>query len=95
MCKACAFSGVRGRHGDVAGSPVGSRETIRALAVVMGAYGLAASADPFGSVRISTPSGRFAAVRDLGEAWAAAETLLGRPIDPLDPRFADGFAALA
>ena len=34
---------------------------------------------------LSTATGKTELVEDLGHLWAAAEKLLGRPCDPLDP----------
>jgi len=34
---------------------------------------------------LSTATGRTELIDDLGHLWPAAETLLGRPCDPLDP----------
>ncbi len=34
---------------------------------------------------LSTATGKTELVEDLGHLWSAAEKLLGRPCDPLDP----------
>lgn len=38
-------------------------------------------------VVISDKTGRIELVEDLTGLWITAERLLGRPVDPLDPRF--------
>ena len=38
---------------------------------------------------LSTATGKTELVDDLGHLWAAAERLLGRPCDPLDPDLID------
>lgn len=39
--------------------------------------------------------GRQAVVADLGALWAAAEAMLGRPLDPLDPALVAALEASA
>ena len=48
-------------------------------------YGLTLSDWQASSFVLSTATGKTELVEDLGHLWAAAEKLLGRPCDPLDP----------
>jgi hypothetical protein len=58
----------------------------RLLRQIMAAHGLDHSDDPSGvTAVISDRKGRVAVARSLGEVWATAEQLAGRPLDPLDP----------
>lgn len=41
---------------------------------------------------LSDAKGRSVLVADLGELWPAAERLLGRPLDPLDPTLLEALA---
>ena len=34
---------------------------------------------------LTSPTGRREIVSDFGQLWRVAETVIGRPIDPLDP----------
>jgi|ERR1700741_3483820 hypothetical protein len=34
---------------------------------------------------LTSPTGRHEIVSDFGQVWRVAESLIGRPIDPLDP----------
>ena len=48
-------------------------------------YGLTLSDWQASSFVLSTATGKTELVEDLGHLWTAAEKLLGRPCDPLDP----------
>ena len=48
-------------------------------------YGLTLSDWQASSFVLSTATGKTEIVDNLGHLWAAAEKLLGRPCDPLDP----------
>jgi len=50
-------------------------------------YGLTLSDWQSASYVLSTATGKTELVDNLGHLWAAAEKLLGRPCDPLDPAF--------
>ena len=52
---------------------------------VLAYYGLTLSDWQASSFVLSTATGKTELVEDLGHLWAAAEKLLGRPCDPLDP----------
>jgi hypothetical protein len=41
---------------------------------------------------LSDRKGRTAVVRDIGSLWLSAETLAGRPLDPLDPGLLEALA---
>jgi len=58
---------------------------MRALAPVLAHAGLSARAWGPRVVVLADRRGRQEVLRDLGELWPAAERLLGRPLDPLDP----------
>jgi hypothetical protein len=58
----------------------------RMLTQIMAAHGLDYSDDPTGITSlISDRKGNVAVARSLGEVWATAEQIAGRPLDPLDP----------
>jgi len=50
-------------------------------------YGLTLSDWQSSSYVLSTATGKTELVDNLSHLWAAAEKLLGRPCDPLDPAF--------
>jgi len=55
------------------------------LTRIFAGYGLDYSDDPTGvTCRVSDRKGAIEVAGGLGEAWAAGERLLGRPLDPLD-----------
>ena len=56
---------------------------------VLCAFGLGLSDWQGSAFLLSTRTGKTALVGDLGHLWAAAETLVGRPLDPLDPALLD------
>jgi hypothetical protein len=56
------------------------------LARILAAYGLDCSDDPNGiATLVSNRKGKVVVARGLGEVWAAAQQLAGRPLDPLEP----------
>jgi hypothetical protein len=56
------------------------------LKFILGTYGLDYSDDPGGVTSlVRDRKGNVQLVRGLGETWAAAARLAGRPLDPLDP----------
>jgi hypothetical protein len=67
---------------------------VRVANVVLGLHGLRC-ADWQGRLTVAGPTGRSAVVDHAGALWPAAEKLLGRPIDPLDPALLDRVEALA
>jgi hypothetical protein len=48
-------------------------------------FGLSLSDWQGSAFMLSTRTGKTELVDNLGHLWAAAEKLLGRPVDPLDP----------
>jgi hypothetical protein len=68
-----------------------ARASVRArrramLAQIMAVNGLGYGDDPSGVTSlISNRKGGVRVAGNLGEVWAAAESLTGRPLDPLDP----------
>ncbi len=58
---------------------------VRLLNRVLGYWGLSL-ADWAGAVyTIRDGKGRSVVIQDVGALWTAAEELVGRPLDPLDP----------
>jgi hypothetical protein len=56
------------------------------LTTVMGVHGLDYKDDTTGVTgMVSNRKGGVEVARSLGEVWAAAEKLVKRPLDPLDP----------
>jgi hypothetical protein len=60
------------------------QERTRLVNAVLAHYGLALSDWAGTSYVLRTRTGRTALVENLGELWAAAEGLVGKPCDPLD-----------
>jgi hypothetical protein len=98
MCALCGVLGGTGHWTDVAPRPglftrnVDSlqrrRERIHRVACaqkVLGLYGLTLSDWQGTSYVLSTATGKTEIVDNLTHLWAAAEKLIGRPCDPLDP----------
>jgi len=57
-----------------------------ALRAALAAHGLRVRApSSWSGFQIVAPSGRFENAGNLDEAWAAAEKLAGRAVDPLSP----------
>jgi len=96
MCAACGFPAAPGHWTETgAVSPTDRlRARFRRLQVLKSALrgsGLTAHDDGLvPGIQIGTLAGDTTLARDLDEVWRVAERLLGRPLDPLDPRFLDG-----
>jgi hypothetical protein len=99
MCALCGVLGGDGHWTDAAARPgvftrnVDSlqrrRERIKRVACaqkVLGFYGLTLSDWQASSFILSTRTGKTEIVDNLAHLWSAAEKLIGRPCDPLDPR---------
>jgi hypothetical protein len=94
MCNACEFP-ASSAHWAEAGLATGPADAARdrlamlaALAAALAVHGLRVRAPtPWSGFQILTPSGRFENARNLDEAWAAVEKMLGRTVDPLSPLF--------
>lgn len=52
---------------------------------ILGALGLVLSDWQGSAFQLSTRTGKTELVDTLGHLWTAAEKLIGRPVDPLDP----------
>src|SRR5262249_22450256 len=105
----CALCGVLGGSGDWTDAAPRSgvytrsqdalqrrRERATRLACarrVLGHYGLPLSDWQATSFVLSTLTGKSCLVDDLSHLWAAAEQLIGRPCDPLDPRLVERLEA--
>ena len=98
MCSLCGILAGRGHWTESAANPEvfagrGEVHTVarerqqrtRVLNVVLAHYGLSVSDWSGSRYVLRTRTGRSALVGNLNELWAAAENLLGRPCDPLDP----------
>jgi hypothetical protein len=98
MCALCGVLGGPGHWTDAAARPgvftrnVDSlqrrRERIHRVVCaqkVLGLYGLTLSDWQGTSYVLSTATGKTEIVDNLTHLWAAAEKLIGRPCDPLDP----------
>jgi hypothetical protein len=73
------------RVGDEPNVSVRARRR-RLLTQLIAAHGLDYSEDPTGvTALVGDRKGNVAVARGLGELWAAAERLAGRPLDPLEP----------
>ena len=83
---AAARPGVFTRNVDPAAAPARAGAPHRLRQPACSAYyGLTLSDWQASSFVLSTATGKTELVEDLGHLWAAAEKLLGRPCDPLDP----------
>jgi len=95
MCSACGFPATQGHWSEAGAADAHQRlraRFIRArkLNEVLKSYGLSAHDDGLTpGVQISDRTGRVILARDLRDVWIAAETLIGKAIDPLDARFLD------
>lgn len=102
MCALCGVLGGDGDWTDAAARPGvftynvdplrRRRERINRVACaqkVLSFYGLTLSDWQASSFILSTLTGKSEIVDNLTHLWAAAETLTGRPCDPLDPVLLD------
>ena len=98
MCSLCGILAGRGHWTESAANPEvfaarGKVHTVvrerqqrtRVLNVVLAHYGLSVSDWAGRRYVLRSRTGRSALVENLNALWAAAEDLLGRPCDPLDP----------
>jgi len=96
MCSACGFPATQGHWSEAGAGDAHQRvraRFIRArkLDAVLKRHGLSAYDDgQTPGIQVSDRTGRVVIARDLREVWIAVETLLGTPIDPLDPHFGQG-----
>jgi hypothetical protein len=98
MCILC-YELAGDEHWSQAGgrADAASRRRRRELAgTVLATYGLKLTSDLSGLADVvADRKGRATVVRGLGELWPAAQRLVGRPLDPLDPDLLDHLAASA
>ena len=95
MCNACGNPAVPGHWTEAGTTTPGDRLRARfhraaVLNTILRPYGLTAHDD--GSVpgiQLATLFGATTMVNTLSDVWVAAERLIGKPIDPLDPRYLD------
>jgi hypothetical protein len=98
MCALCGVLGGPGHWTDAAHRPglfapsvdaqQRRRERAHRIACasrILKHYGLTLSDWQASSYVLSTATGKTELVENLGHLWSAAEKLLGRPCDPLDP----------
>ena len=86
-------AGIGEGNGDGNGAPERPRvspaqerqQRVRLVNRVLGPLGLVLADWPPSSYVLRTKTGRSEIVSHLGDLWPAAERLLGRPCDPLDP----------
>ena len=106
MCSLCGVLGGSGHWTDAAARPgVFTRNTdplqrrrerynrVTGASRVLCYYGLTLSDWQSSSYVLSTATGKTELVDNLSHLWAAAEKLLGRPCDPLDPAFLERLEA--
>jgi len=93
MCASCGFPAAPGHWTEAGAASAGDRLRTRfrraqVLKTVLRSYGLTAhDGAQVPGIQIGTLAGNQTIVRDLEEVWCAAETMIGAPVDPLDPRF--------
>ena len=98
MCSLCGILAGRGHWTDSGSNPevFARRDEVHTIArerqqrtrilnVVLAHYGLSVSDWAASKYVLRGRTGRSALVENLSELWPAAEKLLGRPCDPLDP----------
>ena len=94
MCANCGFPAAQGHWADAGAASAfdrirGRLQRARILAPVLASYGLTVHDDGSGSGFIlANRTGHQVMVNTLSELWEEAERIIGRPVDPLDPRFA-------
>ena len=102
MCSLCGMLAGRGHWTDSGSSPevFNGREVahttlrerqqrVRILNRILEHYGLSVSDFSATTYVLKTRTGRSRLVNNLSELWTAAEALLSRPCDPLDPALID------
>jgi hypothetical protein len=96
MCMACGHPQAPGHWTEAGAATPGERLRARmqaaaALNRLLRPFGLTVhDTHPVPGYRLATQSGAVELVPDLDALWIAAARRVGRPIDPLDPRFLDG-----
>src|SRR5688572_21604824 len=93
MCANCGFPSAPGHWTEAGAATAPDRLRARfrrpqVLAAVLPSYGLTAHDDgATPGLIVATRTGQQEIVSDVTELWAAAERMVGRVVDPLDPRF--------
>ena len=93
MCGLCGALGVEGGWIDAATTPLSGARTNRAqrlarahvVNMMLKEFSLVLTDWEGAKYQLSTRTGRTEIVDNLSQVWLAAERLLGRPCDPLDP----------
>jgi hypothetical protein len=93
MCGLCGALGVEGDWTDAASAPVTGAPTVRAqrlarvhvVNMMLKEFNLVLADWEGAKYQLSTRTGRTEIVDNLSQVWPAAEHLLGRACDPLDP----------
>ncbi len=93
MCGLCGALGIEGDWTDVAAVPLPGARTIRAqrlervqvVNMVLKQFSLVLADWEGAKYQLSTRTGSTEIVDNLAQVWQAAERLLGRTCDPLDP----------
>lgn len=94
MCGLCGVLGSEGDWTDRPAPPVsGARATrraqrlqrVRVVNVVLAQFGLDLADWQGAKYQLSSRTGRTEIVDNLAQVWQAAERILGRACDPLDP----------
>jgi hypothetical protein len=98
MCGLCGAFGASAHWSegiaDMRRTPAADRVRRSAVAnELLGLYGLTLK-EWAGRFTLSSRTGKVAVVNSLGEVWPAAERLIGRPCDPLDPAVVAALEAL-
>jgi hypothetical protein len=94
MCASCGFPAAPGHWTDAGAADPAERlrnrfRRAQVLKSVLKVYGLTAhDGGSVPGIQVGTLSGNHAIALDLAEVWKVAEELGGKPVDPLDPRFA-------
>jgi hypothetical protein len=94
MCANCGFPAAPGHWTEAGAASATDRLRARfrraqVLQTILSSYGLTAHDDGLiPGLTVATKTGNHVMAADLTEVWAAAERIVGKVIDPLDPRFA-------
>jgi hypothetical protein len=93
MCGLCGALGIDSDWTDAAATPLIGARTVRAqrlervhvINMVLKQFSLVLSDWEGAKYQLSTRTGSTEIVENLAQVWQAAERLLGRTCDPLDP----------
>ncbi len=106
MCSLCGILGGQSHWVDPASNPAvftrradtrtwhrERQDQTRLVNKVLAHYRLKASDWTGNAFIIRSPTGKTAIAENISEVWAAAETILGRPLNPLDDGLLDDLKA--